>query len=65
MPEDLSTFVFQKRFGNGFGKPSFPEDTETYDIADYIGPDSVGFFTILRLVHLSCNNLLHLERPRF
>ena len=49
MPDDLSDFKFKKRYGTGHGKPAFPDETDTYDIADYIGPDSVGFFVILKL----------------
>ena len=41
----------RKRSGSWYGKPEFPEleETESYDISDYIGPDSIGFFTILGL----------------
>ena len=41
----------RQRSGSWYGKPEFPEleETESYDISDYIGPDSIGFFTILGL----------------
>ena len=42
-------FEFTQRRGSWYGKPSFPEDTESYDISDYIGPQSIGFFTTLGL----------------
>ena len=32
-----------------YGKPGFLEDTDTYAIEDYIGPDSPGFFYIVKL----------------
>ena len=32
-----------------FGKPGFPECTDSYDISDYMGPDSIGLFTTLGL----------------
>ena len=43
--------TLQKRSGSRYGKPEFPEleETESYDISDYIGPDSIGFFIILGL----------------
>ena len=43
--------TLRKRSGSWYGKPEFPEleETESYDISDYIGPDSIGFFTILGL----------------
>ena len=37
-------FQFNQRRGSWYGKPVFPESTESYDIIDYIGPDSIGFF---------------------
>ena len=37
-------FEFNQRRGSWYGKPVFPESTESYDIIDYIGPDSIGFF---------------------
>ena len=39
-------FQFKQRCGSWYGKPAFPESTESYDICDYIGPDSIGFFII-------------------
>lgn len=42
-------FKFSKRHGTGYGKPGFPECTESMDIQDYLGPDSIGFFTTLGL----------------
>ena len=42
-------FEFSQRHGSWYGKPGFPESTESYDIGDYIGPDSLGFFTTLGL----------------
>ena len=49
MPENLESFKFQNRYGSQYGKPGFPEDTDTYSIQDYIGEDSPGFFYILKL----------------
>ena len=49
MPEDLSTSSFQNRSGTEYGKLMFPEELESYRIVDYIGADSPGFFTMLRL----------------
>ena len=42
-------FKFKERYGSWYGKPSFPEDTDSYDISDYLGPDSLGFFITLGL----------------
>ena len=47
--EGQRIFAFKKRYGSGFGKPGFPESAESYDISDYLGPDSIGFFTTLGL----------------
>ena len=47
--EGDSFFTFSKRHGTGYGKPGFPECTESLDIQDYLGPDSIGFFTTLGL----------------
>ena len=49
MPEHLETFQLQNRFGSHYGKPGFPKDTNTYNIEDYIGHNSPGFFKILKL----------------
>ena len=38
------SFSFKKRHGSWFGKPGFPDCTESYDVSDYLGPDSIGFF---------------------
>ena len=43
------SFVFTQRHGSWYGKPSFPESTESYDIVDYITPQSIGFFTTMGL----------------
>ena len=47
--DDNVVFSFSKRHGSWYGKPGFPEETESYEIYDYIGADSIGFFTILGL----------------
>ena len=41
----------KNRKGSGFGKPIFPSMSEdkVYNITDFIGPDSWGFFRILKL----------------
>ena len=43
------TFSFSQRHGSWYGKPLFPESTKSYEISDYIGPDSIGFFITLGL----------------
>ena len=43
--EGDKSFAFKKKHGSWFGKPGFPECTDSYDISDYMGPDSIGFFT--------------------
>ena len=43
------SFVFTQRHGSWYGKPSFPESTESYDIADYVTPQSIVFFTTMGL----------------
>ena len=42
-------FSFSNSHGSWYGKPGFPVDTDSYDIYDYIGEDSIGFFTTLGL----------------
>ena len=42
-------FSFSKRHGSWYGKPGFPVHTDSYDIYDYIGDDSIWFFTTLGL----------------
>lgn len=49
MPVNLDGFTLKNRHGTAYGKPNFPQDLESYDIKDYIGPDSPGLFHILRL----------------
>ena len=49
MPDNLETFKFQNRHGTTYGKPTFPDDLESYDISEYVGPDSPGMFHILHL----------------
>ena len=49
LPEDMSQFQFSRRFGTRYGKPGFPEDVDSYDLADYIGPDSPGLFYMLQV----------------
>ena len=46
-----AVITLRKRSGSWYGKPEFLllKETESYDITDYIGPDSIGFFTILGL----------------
>ena len=40
------SFVFTQRHGSWYGKPSFPESTES---SDYVTPQSIGFFTTMGL----------------
>ena len=47
--EGDKSFAFKKKHGSWFGKPGFPECTDSFDISDYMGPDSIGFFTTLGL----------------
>ena len=42
-------FAFNERYDKGFGKPGFPESIQSYDISDFLGPDSIGIFTTLEL----------------
>ena len=46
-----AVITLRKRSGSWYGKPEFPEleETGSYNISDYIRPDSIGFFTILGL----------------
>ena len=46
-----AVLTLQKRTGSWYSKPEFLEleETESYDITDYIGSDSIGLFTILGL----------------
>ena len=46
---ELDGFTLCNRHGTAFGKPNFPPRLESYNIKDYIGPDSPGLFHILRL----------------
>ena len=49
MSVNLYGFTLKNRHGTAYGKPNFPKELESYDIKDYIGPDSPGLFHILRL----------------
>ena len=43
-------FSFSKRHAIcWYGKAGFPVHTDSYDIYDYIGDDSIGFFTTFEL----------------
>lgn len=68
MVEKLKTFpatnVPTKRFGNYHGKPSFPIESNIDlegDLSQFVGSDSMFFFSLLRIPHTGPHSLL--EKP--